>query len=194
MAGKIEAKLAALGIVLPTPAAPIANYIPFNISGKLVVVSGQVPVRDGKIAYTGKLGAGVSIETGREAARLCFINLLAQLKAAAGDLDNVTRVVRLGGFIAAPADFTQHALVMMALPIWRWKYLARLAAMQGPPSACHPCPVMRRWKWKGCLKSLDLNRPFSFPRGYSPNLLAYAAGNSSSLPFGPRLSSAFPWQ
>ncbi|MFN9096973.1 MAG: RidA family protein, partial [Alphaproteobacteria bacterium] len=81
MAGKVEAKLAALGIVLPTPAAPIANYIPFNISGKLVVVSGQVPVRDGKIAYTGKLGAGVSIETGREAARLCFINLLAQLKA-----------------------------------------------------------------------------------------------------------------
>ena len=107
MAGKIEAKLAALGIVLPIPAAPIANYIPFNISGKLVVVSGQVPVRDGKIAYTGKLGAGVSIEVGREAARLCFINLLAQLKAAAGDLDNVTRVVRLGGFIAAPADFTQ---------------------------------------------------------------------------------------
>jgi len=79
---------------------------------KLVVISGQVPVRDGKIAYTGKLGAGVSIEVGREAARLCFINLLAQLKAAAGDLDNVTRVVRLGGFIAAPADFTQHAMVM----------------------------------------------------------------------------------
>jgi enamine deaminase RidA (YjgF/YER057c/UK114 family) len=77
-----------------------------------VVISGQVPVRDGKIAYTGKLGAGVSIEVGREAARLCFVNLLAQLKAAAGDLDNVTRVVRLGGFIAAPADFTQHALVM----------------------------------------------------------------------------------
>ena len=112
MAGKIEAKLAALGITLPTPAAPIANYIPYNISGKLVVISGQVPVRDGKIAFTGKLGAGVSIEVGREAARLCFVNLLAQLKAAAGDLDNVTRVVRLGGFIAAPADFTQHALVM----------------------------------------------------------------------------------
>ena len=97
MAGKIEAKLAALGITLPTPAAPIANYIPYNISGKLVVISGQVPVRDGKIAFTGKLGAGVSIEVGREAARLCFVNLLAQLKAAAGDLDNVTRVVRLGG-------------------------------------------------------------------------------------------------
>jgi len=60
MAGKIEAKLAALGITLPTPAAPIANYIPYNISGKLVVISGQVPVRDGKIAFTGKLGAGVA--------------------------------------------------------------------------------------------------------------------------------------
>jgi isopenicillin N synthase-like dioxygenase len=64
MAGKIEAKLAALGITLPTPAAPIANYIPFNISGKLVVISGQVPVRDGKIAYTGKLGAGAHADWG----------------------------------------------------------------------------------------------------------------------------------
>lgn len=109
--GKIESRLAALGIVLPTPAAPIANYIPYSVSGKLVVVSGQIPLKDGKIAYTGKLGA-VPLEDAVAAARLCFINLVAQLKAAAGDLDKVARIIRLGGFIAAPAEFTQHAVVM----------------------------------------------------------------------------------
>ncbi len=113
MAGRIEARLAELGIALPTPAAPIANYVPFSLSGKLVVVSGQIPLHDGTIAYTGKLGAAVSMEDGVAAARLCFVNLLAQLKAAAeGDLDRVARVLRLGGFIAAGPDFTQHAVVM----------------------------------------------------------------------------------
>lgn len=112
MAGRIETRLAELGITLPTPAAPIANYLPYTVSGSLVVVSGQIPLRDGKVAYAGKLGAEVSLEDGVAAARLCFINLVAQLKAAAGDLDRVTRIIRLGGFIAAPASFTQHALVM----------------------------------------------------------------------------------
>jgi enamine deaminase RidA (YjgF/YER057c/UK114 family) len=112
MAGRIETRLAELGITLPTPAAPIANYLPYTVSGSLVVVSGQIPLRDGKLAYAGKLGAEVSLEDGVAAARLCFINLVAQLKAAAGDLDRVTRIIRLGGFIAAPASFTQHALVM----------------------------------------------------------------------------------
>ena len=113
MTGRIEARLAELGITLPAPAAPVANYIPFNVAGKLVVVSGQIPLREGRIAFTGKLGAGVSMEDGRAAARLCFINLVAQVKAAcSGDLDKVTRVVRLGGFIAAGPDFTQHAVVM----------------------------------------------------------------------------------
>ncbi len=112
MAGRIETRLAELGITLPVPAAPIANYVPFNVSGKLVIVSGQIPLREGKIAYTGKVGATVSMEDGVAAARLCFVNLLAQLKAAAGDLDRVARVLRLGGFIAAGPDFTQHAVVM----------------------------------------------------------------------------------
>jgi len=98
--------------VLPVPAAPIANYIAYNVVGSLVVISGQIPLRDGKIAYTGKVGGAVSIEQGQAAARLCFVNLVAQLKAAAGDLDRVKRVVRLGGFIAAGPDFTQHAVVM----------------------------------------------------------------------------------
>lgn len=113
MAGRIEARLQALGITLPTPAAPIANYVPFVVSGKLVVISGQIPLRDGVVAFTGKVGVEVTPDQGKDAARLCFINLLAQLKAAAGgDLDRVARVLRLGGFIAAPASFTQHAAVM----------------------------------------------------------------------------------
>jgi len=112
MAGRIEARLAELGIVLPEPAKPIANYVPFNIAGKLVVISGQIPLRDGQIAFTGKLGEGLGMEAGVQAARLCFINLVAQLKAAAGDLDRVRQVVRLGGFIAAGPAFTQHAQVM----------------------------------------------------------------------------------
>jgi enamine deaminase RidA (YjgF/YER057c/UK114 family) len=113
MAGTIDAKLAELGINVPQAAAPLANYIGFNIVGKLVVVSGQIPLVDGKVAVTGKVGAGVSVEQGAAAARICFVNLLAQLKAATGgDLDKVKRVVRLGGFIASPAEFTQHALVM----------------------------------------------------------------------------------
>ena len=112
MAGRIEQRLAELGITLPTPAAPIANYVPFTIAGSLLVVSGQIPLRDGAVAYVGKVSTDVSLDDGREAARLCFINLMAQMKAATGDLDRVKRVLRLGGFIAAPASFTQHAAVM----------------------------------------------------------------------------------
>ncbi|MCO6416282.1 RidA family protein [Siccirubricoccus sp. KC 17139] len=112
MAGKVAAKLAALGITLPTPAAPIANYVAYNVTGNLVVISGQIPLQDRKIVFTGKVGAGVSIETAQQAARLCFVNLAAQLQAAVGDLDRVTKVVRLGGFIAAGPEFTQHAQVM----------------------------------------------------------------------------------
>lgn len=113
MAGRIEAKLAELGITLPRPMPPIANYVPYAVTGDIVVVSGQVPAVDGRIAVTGKVGNGLSIDQGREAARLCFINVLVHLKAACGgDLDRVKRVVRLGGFVASPAEFTQHALVM----------------------------------------------------------------------------------
>lgn len=113
MAGRIEAKLAELGITLPLPMAPIANYVPWVKTGNLVVVSGQIPAIDGKVAITGKVSWGVSVEKATEAARLCFINVLVHLKAACGgDLDKVRRVVRLGGFISAPSEFTQHAVVM----------------------------------------------------------------------------------
>ncbi len=106
-------RLAELGISLPSPMAPVANYVPYVISGSLVVVSGQLPAVDGTVAITGKVGEGVSIEQGQQAARLCFINLLAHLRGACGgDLRRVRRVVRLGGFIASPPGFTQHAAVM----------------------------------------------------------------------------------
>jgi len=112
--GLIDSKLAELGITLPTPMPPIANYVPYVITGDLVVVSGQVPAVNGVIAVTGKVGpGGLSIEQGQAAARQCLINVLVHLKAACGgDLDRVAQVVRLGGFIASPPEFTQHALVM----------------------------------------------------------------------------------
>jgi len=112
MAG-IESKLAELGIALPTPAAPVANYVGFVRSGPMLVVSGQLCFGpDGKLVAKGKLGAGVSIEDGQKAARACAINVLAQVKAALGSLDQVKRVVRLGGFINADPAFLEVPKVM----------------------------------------------------------------------------------
>lgn len=113
MAGAVEQKLASLGVTLPIPAAPVANYIPFVRSGALLVVSGQLCFdMQGKLVATGKLGGGVSIEEGSRAARACAINLLAQVKAAIGDLDKVVRVVRLGGFISSVPSFLDGPKVM----------------------------------------------------------------------------------
>ena len=113
MPGEIEKKLADLGISLPTPAAPVANYVGFVRSGNMLVISGQLCFgADGKLVAKGKLGGGVSIEDGQKAARACAINLLAQIKAALGDLDKVVRVVRLGGFIASAPDFFDVPKVM----------------------------------------------------------------------------------
>jgi len=109
----ISARLVELGITLPTPTAPLANYVPYVIAGDLVVISGQLPYRDGKVAYTGMLGDTVPNDIGAQAAQLCAINVLAQLQAACGgDLERVVQVVRLGGFIAATAEFTEHATIM----------------------------------------------------------------------------------
>ena len=109
----ITRRLSELGIHLPTPAKPVANYVPYVVTGDLVVISGQIPLQDGKLAYTGKLGDKVTVEDGEDAARVCFINVLAQLNAACGgDLNRVQQVVRLGGFIACTAEFTAHAAVM----------------------------------------------------------------------------------
>ena len=110
----IDQKLHDLGIVLPTPAAPIANYMPAVVSGNMLVVSGQLALGAGGVApeHKGKLGASVSAEQGTAAARLCAINVLAQAKAELGSLDKIKRVVRLGGYIAAAPGFTALPAVM----------------------------------------------------------------------------------
>jgi enamine deaminase RidA (YjgF/YER057c/UK114 family) len=113
MAGLVEKRLASLGISLPTPASPIANYVAFVRSGNQLVISGQLCFgADGKLAAIGQLGGGVSIEQGQTAARACAVNLLAQVKAALGDLDQVARVLRLGGFINSAPGFADGAKVM----------------------------------------------------------------------------------
>jgi enamine deaminase RidA (YjgF/YER057c/UK114 family) len=113
MAGLVDKKLAELGIILPTPAAPIANYVGFVRSGSMLVVSGQICFdKDGKLVAKGKLGAGVSIEDGQKAARACAVNLIAQVRSALGDLDKVVRVVRLGGFINSDPNFLDGPKVM----------------------------------------------------------------------------------
>jgi enamine deaminase RidA (YjgF/YER057c/UK114 family) len=113
MSGTIDSKLAELGISLPTPPTPVANYVGFVRTGRQLVVSGQIcNDADGKLVAKGKLGAEVSIEDGQKAARACAINLLAQVKAALGDLDKVTRVVRLGGFINSAPSFVDGPKVM----------------------------------------------------------------------------------
>ncbi len=108
---KIDARLADLGITLPTPPKPVANYVPVVQSGNMVYVSGQIS-RMGETSFDGKLGADVDVETGAKAARLSGINLIAQLKAHLGDLDRVTRVVKLTGFVNSTLEFTDHPKVI----------------------------------------------------------------------------------
>ncbi len=111
--GMIDDKLAELGIELPEAAAPAANYVPFCISGNLIFISGQLPMKDGSFAYQGKLGSDISQDQGIEAAKLCAIGIIAQAKAALdGDLDRVVRIVKLGGFVNATSDFTNHPKVI----------------------------------------------------------------------------------
>jgi len=113
MAGAIEQKLASLGIKLHEAPTPVANYVGVARTGNLLFVSGQVCFDpEGKLIAKGKLGAGVSIEQGQAAARGCAINLIAQVKAAVGDLDKVVRVVRLGGFINSASDFLDGPKVL----------------------------------------------------------------------------------
>jgi enamine deaminase RidA (YjgF/YER057c/UK114 family) len=111
--GSIEKKLQELGISLPRPPAPIANYVPFVRTGNLLTVSGQLCFDgDGKLVAKGQLDNAVSIGDGQKAARACAIHLLAQVKAAIGDLDKVVRVIRLGGFINSAVGFGDGPKVM----------------------------------------------------------------------------------
>jgi enamine deaminase RidA (YjgF/YER057c/UK114 family) len=113
MAGRIDARLRELQIELPTPGVPSASYVPYKRCQSFVYISGQVPSLNGKDQFVGQLGGEVSLEQGKQAARLCAINVLAQLKAALqGDLDRVVSCVRLGGFVNAVPGFGQQPQVI----------------------------------------------------------------------------------
>ncbi len=114
MAGQIDARLKELGITLPSPATPVANYVGFVRTGNLVFTSGQVTFNAaGKLDFVGKLGRDFGIDEGYQAARLCAINILAQLRNACdGDLDRVVRCVKLVGFVNATPDFTDQPKVI----------------------------------------------------------------------------------
>ncbi len=113
MAGEVENRLKDNGITLPNAAAPAGSYVPTVRTGNLLFVSGQVPFGpDGKIQFVGKVGDDTDVETAQAAARLCAINILAQVKAALGDLDSVVRCVKLTGFVNCTPDFTAHPTVI----------------------------------------------------------------------------------
>ncbi len=109
----IEERLREQGLSLPPPARPAANYVPYTVSGKLLFVSGQLPMQGGGVAVTGQLGRDVGLDQGQAAARLCALNLLAQAKAACeGDLEKLARCLKLGGFVSCAPEFTDHPKVI----------------------------------------------------------------------------------
>ena len=111
--GQIDKRLAELGITLPVPAKPVANYVGWVRTGNLVFTAGQVPLKDGKIEYQGKLGKEYTVEQGAQAARICAINVVAQLKdAVGGDLDRIKRIVKVVGFVNGLPDFADHPKVV----------------------------------------------------------------------------------
>lgn len=113
MAGTIDARLREKGIELPEAASPVANYVPWTVTGNLAFISGQLPFRDGELEYPGRFGENISMEDGVSAARLCGLNLVAQLRnACGGDLDRVAQAVKLTGYVNSAPDFTDQAAVM----------------------------------------------------------------------------------
>jgi len=110
----IEEKLAALNIILPIPPKPAGSYIPLVKTGKLLFVSGQIPMKEGKVAFQGKVSTDITIEDAQKAARLCIINALAQIKAELGSLDKISRIVRVSGFVNSSSDFSEQPKVMNA--------------------------------------------------------------------------------
>lgn len=113
MAGRIDMRLAELGIDVPEAAIPVANYVAFTISGTTVHVAGQLPMENGKVKYVGLVGDEVTVDDGAAAAQLCALNIIAQMKAACGgDLDRVVRILKLNGFVNAPAGFADQPAVI----------------------------------------------------------------------------------
>lgn len=111
MAETIAQRLEGLGVTLPAAAAPAANYVPFMQSGNLLLTAGQLPLKDGKLAFSGRLGDAVDVAGGQEAAKLCAINILAQAKAALVDLERIKRIVKITVFVASEPHFVEQHLV-----------------------------------------------------------------------------------
>ncbi|GCA53481.1 endoribonuclease L-PSP [Sinorhizobium sp. KGO-5] len=112
MSAEIETRLTELGIVLPQAVAPVANYVPYVVSGSMLYISGQLPMENGKVAVTGHVGKDVDVAGAQRAAELCAINILAQAKAALGDLGRIRRLVKINGFVASTPDFVEQHLVI----------------------------------------------------------------------------------
>ena len=108
----ISDRINELGIEVPDAPAPVGAYVPYVVSGSLMFISGQIPIKDGKLIHEGKVPLGVTVEQGQECAALCFLNAIAQAKAALGDLERVERIVRMTGYVAVSADFTGQPLVV----------------------------------------------------------------------------------
>jgi len=108
----IDEKLASLGITLPTPPKPAGSYIPVVKTGNLVFVSGQIPIKDGQVQFKGQVPTSISVEEAQNAARLCIINVLAQLKAELGTLDKISKIVRVSGFVNSSQEFYEHPKII----------------------------------------------------------------------------------
>ncbi|CAJ1453589.1 unnamed protein product [Effrenium voratum] len=132
LAGRVEARLAELGLKVPEAAAPAANYVPFTRSGKLLFISGQIPKNPDNSLLKGTLGASCTVEQGQAAARLCGLHLVGQMKAACGgDLDKVKKVLKVEGFVSCAPDFEQHPQVVngcsdllvdiFGKEVWLWR-------------------------------------------------------------------------
>ena len=107
----IEEKLDMLGIKIPNPPTPAGSYVPVIKTGNLLFISGQIPMKDGKVVFTGKVSDD-NIETAQKSAKICAINILAQIKRELGNLEKVARVVRLSGFVNSTTEFSQHPKVI----------------------------------------------------------------------------------
>jgi len=110
----IDEKLASLNITLPDPPKPAGSYVPVMIAGRLVFVSGQIPLKEGKVQYFGKVSKDISVEEAQKAAKLCIINALAHLKNELGNLDKISKIIRVSGYVNSTPEFVEHPRVINA--------------------------------------------------------------------------------
>ena len=110
----IDEKLASLNITLPDPPKPAGSYVPVIIAGRLVFVSGQIPLKEGKVQYFGKVSKDISVEEAQKAAKLCIINALAHLKNELGNLDKISKIIRVSGYVNSTPEFVEHPRVINA--------------------------------------------------------------------------------